>query len=106
MIAPAKELVDLPLQLREGTCGHRPSRIDDDVPRLSQFREPGTHHFADPPLEAIADNGFAHGSGRGKTDAWARTRVLRFFTGEAESRKERPVMTETVVIHFAEFAGS
>ncbi len=100
-IAAAKELLDFPLQILERTVGHRPARIDDDIPRSSQFREPGAHDFADPSLEAIAENGLTNCTGRGEADA----RALG-GTGQTESRKERPAVTETVVVNFAEFARS
>jgi hypothetical protein len=101
LIASAKELFDLPIQLRHGTDGHRPARIDHDIPRRSQLREPGAHDFAHPPLEAIADNGFTDSARRGEANARAGTGA-----SQAKSRKERPAVTETVVINFAEFARS
>jgi hypothetical protein len=101
LIAAAKESVDLPLQIRKRTGGCRPSRIDHDVPRCRQFREAGSHHFANAPFEAIADHGLADGAGRGEAD----TRSIA-CVGQAECGKERPAMAEAVVIYFAEFAGS
>ena len=101
LIAPAKELVDLPFQIRQGTGGHRPARIDHDIPRRSQFCKPAAYHFADAPPEAIAGNGFPDSPGRSEPDAGPGA-----DSGQAESRKERPVVTEAVVVNFAEFAGS
>lgn len=101
LIASAKESLDLPVQIRERACGYRPARIDYDIPRCSQFREPAAHHFADSPPEAIADNGLPEGSRCGEPDSGART-----GSRKTKSRKERPVVTETVVINLAEFAGS
>jgi hypothetical protein len=101
LIAPAKELLDLAIQVCQGTCGHRPARIDHYIPRRSQFREPGPDNFANPPLKTIADNGLTNRSRRGETNA-----RVRAFAGQAESRKERPALAEAVVINFAEFARS
>ena len=101
LIAAAKELLDFAIQIRQGTGGHRPARIDDDIPRCSQFREPGSHDFANPPLETVAENGLADSPRRGESKPWTGT-----VAGQTESRKERPAVTETVVVNFAEFAGS
>jgi hypothetical protein len=101
LIAAAKELLDFPLQIRQGTVGQRPAWIDDDIPRCNQFREPDTHNFADPSLKAIAENRLADGSRRSKADT--RTSAA---SGQTESREQRSAMTEAVVVNFAEFAGS
>jgi hypothetical protein len=101
LIAAAKELLDFAFQVRERTTGQRPARIDDDIPRRNQFPEPDAHNFADPPLEAIAENRLADGSRRGE----ANTR-LSGATGQTESREQRPAVAEAVVVNSAEFAGS
>ena len=101
LIAAAKELLDFPFQIRERTGGHRAARIDHDIPRLRQIREPGAHHFTHPPFEAVTDHGLAHRSGRSEAEARERT-----LSGEAKGRKERPAVAEAVVINFAEFARS
>jgi hypothetical protein len=101
LIAAAKELLDLPLQVGERTSGYRTARIDHDIPRRSQFRKPGAHDFAHPPLKAIAANGVANRSGCCEADTRIGARA-----SQAKSRKERPAVTETVVIYFAEFARS
>jgi len=101
LIAAAKELLDLAVQLRQRTGRDRPARIDHNIPRRTQLREPCANDFAHPPLEAIASNGIANRFRSGETDAWTRTRA-----SEAKSRKERPAVAETVVINFAEFARS
>jgi hypothetical protein len=84
LIAAAKELRDLAFQVGKWTIGYRPSRIDNDVPRRGQFGEPGSHHFANAPLESIADDGFSDGTRGGEADAGRRTR-----SSQTESRKER-----------------
>ena len=101
MIAAAKELFDFPLQILERAVGQRAARIDDDVPRCNQFREPDAHNFAAPSLESIAENGLAHGAWRSK----ANTRTWT-ASGQAECREQRPAVTEAVVVNVAEFAGS
>jgi len=100
-MAAAKELLDLPIQFRQGTGGHRPARIDHDIPRRSQLREPGPHHFANSPFEAVAKYGLTDRAGCGEAHAGTRAR-----SGQTKGRKERPAVTETVVINFAEFARS
>lgn len=101
LIAAAKKPVDLRLDLRERTIGQRPARIDDDIPRSNQIPEPDAHHFADPSLKAIAYNGLANGSWRSNPEA--RTKPA---PGQTKSCKQRPIVTEAVLINFTEFAGS
>jgi hypothetical protein len=101
LIAAAKELLDFAVEFRERTIGYRTTRIEHDIPRCSQFREPLAHHFPHAPLEAIAKNRLADCPGRGKPNPRRRP-----VSGQTESRKERPAVTESVVINFAELARS
>jgi hypothetical protein len=101
LIASAKELFDLPIQVCQGTGGHGTARIDHDIPRSSQFREPDPHNLANPPLEAIADNGLADGSRCSEANPW-----IGAVSSQTKRRKTRPAVAETVVVNFAEFAGS
>jgi len=101
LIAAAKEFLDFLFQVLERTVRQRSARIDNDVPRRGQILEPDAHNFADPSLKAIAQNGLANGSRRGEPDARPGP-----ASGQTESRKQRPTVTEAVVVNFAEFAGS
>ena len=101
MIAAAKEPFDLPIQIGYRTVGQRPAWIDHDVPRCSQLREPRAHDFADSPFKPVAENRLADSSGRRK----AHTRAGA-LSSQAKSGKERPAVTETVVIYFPEIARS
>jgi hypothetical protein len=101
LIAAAKEFFDFPFQVWKRTVGQRPAWIDDDIPRCNQFREPDAHNFADPSLEAIAENGLTHGSRCRKANARAGA-----ASGQAESREQRSAVTEAEVVNFAVFAGS
>ena len=101
MIAALKEPVDLALQFAHRTSRHRPSRIDYDIPRRSQTRKPFAHHFANPPLEAVAENGFSNSPGCGEADS-----RVKAVSRQTERRKERTALTESVIVNFAEFARS
>ena len=101
LIASPKEPVDLLFQIRKGTHGQRPARIDHDIPRRRQLREPRPHHFAKASFETVPNDSLSDSSGSCETDT--RTDAI---ARQAECGKVRPAVTETVVINFAEFAWS
>jgi len=97
-IAPEKEPLDLPLQLRQWRIERFLPRIDDYGPLWAQTIEMEADGFTHTPLDSVAHHGLAQGAGDGKTDAG----TIRLRLSDAKSRKQGTGKPAALIINSSE----
>jgi hypothetical protein len=101
--AAAKELLDFQLQRRKRALQGSSARIEDDRPLWAQLFQTRPDRFAQPALDAVANDGAANRSRHG--EAHPRTGwTLRL--GKTESGEPRPGISCAAVVNFSEITRS